>query len=122
MLQKELQHSLNWAKHTTIKSSDELTTAKDKRLRTICQIGNIAFSLLSLGVFIPLYTRSKTNKKRAEELAMLKAEAQAKSQTDTNSLSTAQTSSDSASGKTSADDFSKQLIKDSTAFKSFVNS
>ncbi len=61
----------NWAKHTTIKSSDELVTVKDKRLRTVCQIGNIAFSLLALGVFIPIYTRSKTNKKHAEEMAKL---------------------------------------------------
>ncbi len=113
-----LQKFWNWAKHTTIKSSDELATAKDKRLRTICQIGSIAFSLLSLGVFIPLYTRSKTNKKRAEELAMLKAEAQTKSQADASPSSTQKTSSKI----TSVDDFSKQLIKDSTAFKSFVNS
>ena len=61
----------NWAKHTTIKSSDELATVKDKRLRTLCQIGNIGFSLLALGVFIPIYTRTKTNKKHAEEMAKL---------------------------------------------------
>jgi len=114
-----LQKFWNWAKHTSIKSSDELTTAKDKRLRTICQIGNIAFSLLSLGVFIPLYTRTKTNKKRAEELAQLNAESK------TNSTTTSTTNgypSGNKNGTPSPDDFSKQLIKDSTAFKSFVNS
>ena len=117
-----LQKFWNWAKHTTIKSSDELTTAKDKRLRTICQIGNIAFSLLALGVFIPFYTRSKTNKKRAEELAQLKAEAQSNSMNNAKASPTQRDVSDKNSTTTLSDDFSKQLIKDSTAFKSFVNS
>lgn len=76
----------NWAKHTTIKSSDELATVKDKRLRTICQIGNIAFSLLALGVFIPIYTRSKTNKKHAEEMAKLNSEKAAATQTENNPI------------------------------------
>ncbi len=94
----------HWAKHTTIKSSDELVTAKDKKLRTMCQIGNIVFSLLSLGVFIPLYTRSKTNKKHAEELAKMNAE---KDQTITG---------------TSTDDFTKSFLKDKTAFSAFTHS
>lgn len=96
-----LEKFWHWAKHTTIKSSDELATAKDKKLRTVCQIGNIVFSLLSLGVFIPLYTRSKTNKKHAEELAKMNAE----------------------KGRTScSDDFSKTLLKDKTAFSAFTHS
>lgn len=95
-----LQKFWHWAKHTSIKSSDELLTAKDKRLRTICQMGNIAFSLLSLGVFIPLYTRSKTNKKHAEELARINSE---KSQT-------------------SSRTYESSMLKDNTAFKSFFNS
>ena len=103
-----LQKFWHWAKHTAIKSSDELTTQKAKNLRTVCQLGNIAFSLLALGVLIPLYTRSKTNKKHAEELAKLNENAR--------------TSSPSDGGSSSSDDFSKMLIKDSTAFKSFVNS
>ncbi|MBO5434288.1 hypothetical protein J6A31_00500, partial [bacterium] len=57
----------NWAKHTSLKSTDELATVGDKRLRTICQIGNLAFSLVSLGIFIPLYTRTQTNKKKAQQ-------------------------------------------------------
>lgn len=59
----------NWAKHTSLKSSDELAHA-DKRLRTICQLGNMAFSLAALGIFIPYYTRTHTHKKHQEELAM----------------------------------------------------
>ena len=60
----------NWAKHTKMKSTDELSAisnealrTKAKNLRAICQAGNLAFSLLSLGIFIPLYTRTQTNKK-----------------------------------------------------------
>ena len=104
----QLQKFWNWAKHTAIKSSDELVTTKDKRLRTICQIGNIAFSLMALGVFIPFYTRSKTNKKRAEELAKINAEQKS--------------STEKYSDTSQADNFSKMLIKDNTTFKSFLNS
>lgn len=104
-----LQKFWHWAKHTAIKSSDELISAKDKHLRTCCQLGNIAFSLLSLGVFIPLYTRSKTNKKHAQELAK---------QNEATSLKTGA----ATFGASSGDDFSKSFVKDSTTFKSFLNS
>ncbi len=99
-----LQKFWHWAKHTTIKSSDELVSMKAKNLRTLCQVGNIAFSLISLGVLIPLYNRSKTNKKHAEELAKLNA------------------SQGASVAGTVTNDFSKSLLKDSTAFKSFINS
>ena len=66
----------NWAKHTKMKSTDELGAIADKALRTkaknlraICQLGNLAFSLISLGVFIPIYTRTQVNKKKQEALA-----------------------------------------------------
>lgn len=65
-----LQRFWNWAKHTKMKSTDELSAianeamrTKAKNLRAICQLGNLAFSLISLGVFIPIYTRTQTNKK-----------------------------------------------------------
>ena len=112
-----MQKFWHWAKHTTIKSSDELISVKAKNLRTLCQVGNIAFSLLSLGVFIPLYTRSKTNKKHAEELAKLNAE-----KTQTSSSKDAAASRTTTGAVTSTDDFSKSLLKDNTAFKSFFNS
>ena len=101
-----LQKMWHWAKHTTIKSSEELATTKAKNLRTICQCGNILFSLLSLGVFIPLYTRAKTNKKHAEELAKQK-----------NDLINSK-----ADVATKSDSFTKKIIKDNTiAFKNFIN-
>ena len=70
-----LQKFWDWAKYTTMKSSDELEAIPDKLLRTkaknlraTCQLGNLAFSLLSLGIFIPLYTRTQTNKKRQQQM------------------------------------------------------
>ena len=75
-----LQKLWHWAKHTTMKSSDELNAIKDEALRTKsknlrawCHAGNILFSLLSLGLFIPLYTRTQTNKKQ-KELAQKQAQ------------------------------------------------
>lgn len=75
----------NWAKHTKMKSTAELEAIADtalrtkaKNLRQLCQLGNLAFSLISLGVFIPLYTRTQTNKKqqlKAEQEAKLAAKA-----------------------------------------------
>ena len=129
-----IQKFWNWAKHTTLKSSDELGTVRDKKLRTICQAGNIIFSLLSLGVFIPLYTRSKTNKKRAEELAKLNAEKNSAvgSNVASGSNNSSPKGSSGATGTASSsmmttststsDDFSKAFLKDSTTFKSFINS
>ncbi len=65
-----LQKFWHWAKHTKMKSTDELsaianeaTRVKARNLRAICQLGSMAFSLLSLGVFIPIYTRTQSNKK-----------------------------------------------------------
>lgn len=63
----------NWAKHTKMKSTDELSSLplkqfeKAKNMRAMCQLGNLAFSLISLGVFIPLYTRTQTKRKEAEK-------------------------------------------------------
>lgn len=117
----------NWAKHTSIKSTDELATVKDKNLRTICQIGNLAFSLISLGIFIPLYTRTKTNKKRQEELAKLNADKASQTNDANAAKSSSSSSGEGTSGNSKSsskltDDYSKTLVKDNTAFKAFFNS
>ena len=105
-----LQKFWNWAKHTKMKSTDELSSIADKTLRLkarnmrgICQYGNLAFSLLSLGVFIPIYTRAQSNKKE-------------KMRHDQTSTLTA------TSTPTSSSKFSENLIKDnSPTFKSFFS-
>lgn len=100
----------NWAKHTKMKSTDELSAisnealrTKAKNLRAICQAGNLAFSLLSLGIFIPLYTRTQTNKKEK----MQKEQA-------------INTPAQSSPGGTTTS-FTQNLMKDNTkAFKAFL--
>lgn len=68
-----LQKAWHWTKHTALKSTDELATKEARNLRSICQIGNITFSLLSLGIFIPLINRIQTNKKEQERIANAKS-------------------------------------------------
>ncbi len=107
-----MQRFWHWAKHTKMKSTDELGAiandalrSKAINMRAKCQFGNLAFSLLSLGVFIPLYTRTQTNKKQKEKQQQL-------------ALSPATGLTNSS--KTTA--FSQKLMKDSSpAFKSFFS-
>ena len=79
----------HWARHTSLKSSDEVVgvvegldkmsketavkalkaaTKQAQKMRAICQLGNIAFSLIALGIVIPKIYRGQTDKKREEEL------------------------------------------------------
>lgn len=57
-----------WAKHTAIKSSDEVVGKTAKNMRSWCQLGNIAFSLVALGIVIPKLYRKKTGEAREKEL------------------------------------------------------
>lgn len=110
-----LQKFWNWAKHTTLKSTDELATAHDKRLRTICQIGNLAFSLISLGIFIPLYTRTQTNKNKAkQDLANLNEQ-----KTTANTATGAGTS---AAASVSSSSATTNPAAAKTSFQAFLNS
>jgi len=65
---KGLKKFWNWAKNTSLKSSDEIASATGKKMRSVCQIGNIGFSLVALGVLIPMITRKKTDKQHEEDL------------------------------------------------------
>lgn len=59
----------HWAKDTSLKSTAELThNPKLKQYRSLCQLGNIGFSIIALGILIPTYTRGKTDKKHREEM------------------------------------------------------
>lgn len=108
----------NWVKNTSLKSTDEFATKSGKTLRSYCQWGNIAFSLLSLGLFIPLYTRTQTNKKEQEKLAKKNAEKAALA----TEGSTTATATETATGSTAAT-FGRTLpTQKPTAFKAFFNS
>jgi len=63
-----LKRFWHWAKHTALKSSDEVIGKEAQKMRAICQLGNIAFSLISLGIIIPKIYRGQTDKKRQEQL------------------------------------------------------
>lgn len=108
----------NWAKHTTIKSTDELDAIKDaalrnknKTLRTICQLGNIAFSLISLGVFIPVYTRTQVNKKEREKQEAALNEKIASAET-----------KPPVTGETKIGAGSRTRLTEKTSFEAFFNS
>lgn len=63
-----LKKFTHWAKDTALKSSDELAKGLPKKMRSICQLGNLAFSLVALGLLIPRMNRKKTYKEREKEL------------------------------------------------------
>jgi hypothetical protein len=58
----------HWTKDTALKSSEEVVGTAAKRMRSVCQLGNIAFSLVSLGLLIPMMNRKKTDKQHEAEL------------------------------------------------------
>lgn len=72
-----LQKIWHWTKNTALKSSSEVygkteeLTKYAKNMRGVCQLGNIAFSLVTLGLLIPIFNRRKTNKKHEEELKQM---------------------------------------------------
>ena len=95
-----------------MKSTDELEAIADvakrtkaKNFRAVCQLSSMAFSLLSLGVIIPLYTRTQTNKKQRQEAAKLAA-----------------LNSDQKTSQTGSTTFTQNLIKGNAGtFQSFFS-
>lgn len=73
----------HWTKGTALKSSDEIygktaeATKYAKKMRSLCQLGNIAFSLVILGVLIPKIYRKKTEKEHEKELKKIHMEQKA---------------------------------------------
>lgn len=121
----------HWTKHTAIKSSEELTSKRAADLRSVCQFGNLAFSLIALGAFIPLINRIQTNKKEQARKAQLANAAAGATVTTTEGSSSATgatmkgaaTGTSSSAAKASDNWFGMNLIdKKSTAFESFFNS
>lgn len=66
-----LEKLAHWTKNTAMKSSAELAAGKPKQMRALCQIGNIAFSLVALGLLIPKLNRKKTDKVHEKELMQM---------------------------------------------------
>ena len=60
-----------WAKHTALKSSDEIVGKTAMKMRSLCQLGNIGFSLVVLGLLIPMMNRKRTDKAREAELKQM---------------------------------------------------
>lgn len=128
-----LQKFWHWTKNTTIKSTGELTSKRAADLRSVCQLGNLAFSLVVLGAFIPLINRIQTNKKEQARKAQL-ANAAASMSVSTNtgasgstgtgaSMKGAAPGTSSSEAKASDNWFGKNLIdKKTTAFGTFFNS
>ena len=55
----------NWIKNTELKSAAEVANTKTRNLRNICRVADIAFSIVMLGILLPKYNRSVTEKKVA---------------------------------------------------------
>ena len=70
----------NWIKNTELKGASEVANIQTRNLRNICRVADIAFSVVMLGVLLPKYNRSVTEKKVAA--AKLQEEQQRKAMMD----------------------------------------
>ena len=55
----------NWIKNTELKTAAEVSSVKVRNLRNLCRVADIAFSVIMLGILLPKYNRSVTEKKVA---------------------------------------------------------
>lgn len=68
---------VHWTKGTALKSSSEVhgltkeATKEARNLRSLCQLGNIAFSMIALGIIIPKVYRKKTEKEHEKEIKQM---------------------------------------------------
>ena len=83
----------NWVKNTSLKSTDELATQKLKNIRSWCQFGSMGFSLMLLGLLVPMLTVNKARQGRNDDIARQKT-----------TVFNDETSSVAAAGRTSSDD------------------
>lgn len=70
----------DWMKNTELKGASEVANIKTRNLRNLCRVADIAFSIIMLGILLPKYNRSVTEKKVAA--AKLQEEQQRKSSFD----------------------------------------
>ena len=74
----------NWIKNTDLKTAAEVSSIKVRNMRNICRVADIAFSVIMLGILLPKYNRSVTEKKVAA--AKLEEEKQKRAMLDFSSL------------------------------------
>jgi len=121
-----LEKFWHWTKNTTLKSTSELTSKQAENLRSVCQLGNLTFSLISLGVFIPLINRIQTNKKEQARKAMLARNAQNAAAGASSEPGTANGASYSSTGASQSAANNRYgltpINKAKTAFGAFFNS
>lgn len=64
------QKFTGWIKDTNIKTFDEIAP-EHKNYRSLAKLGGLGFSLVFLGVLLPMYNKYVTNKKEAKRKAIL---------------------------------------------------
>ena len=74
----------NWIKNTDLKTAAEVSSTKVRNMRNLCRVADIAFSVMMLGVLLPKYNRSVTEKKVAA--AKLEEEKQKRAMLDFSSI------------------------------------
>lgn len=65
----------NWVKNIKVKSFDEVAnSAKATKYRGICELASLGFSIVTLGILLPMHNKRVTAKKEAERKANLQKE------------------------------------------------
>ena len=57
---------VDWVKNTELKTSNEVSSIKIRNMRNLCRVSDITFSIVMLGILLPIYNRKVTEQKVAE--------------------------------------------------------
>lgn len=64
-ISKVAKNFFDWMKNTELKSALEVKDVRTRNLRNLCKLADIGFSIIMLGILLPKYNRSVTEKKVA---------------------------------------------------------
>lgn len=64
-ISKVAKNFFDWMKNTELKSALEVNDVRTRNLRNLCKLADIGFSIIMLGILLPKYNRSVTEKKVA---------------------------------------------------------
>ncbi len=64
-ISKVAKNFFDWMKNTELKSALEVKDVRTRNLRNLCKLADIGFSIVMLGILLPKYNRSVTEKKVA---------------------------------------------------------